>query len=186
MIPDLENIKPIFDELVNHHSREKFGDFRDIFMSLLEDNTNERIRMINVSKLLEVDAFNEFHRLFMLRTHPIGKKSVQFQAEQEPLAAGQPAPQAQQQQANNNTEPVKPEAKILKAAIEDDIPKVPLLYVLSKLQESARAAANNEIRSVIGAELANKLIPAMQLFKPVYINKSQLFEYSPLQLQKKN
>jgi hypothetical protein len=180
MISEVE-VRPIIHQVVEHHSREKFGDFRDIFMSLLEDNTSDRIMLTNVCKLLEVDAFNEFKRLFRIRTTPVKRVAIQkieAQAQQQPSAQPPPA-------GGKDSELVKSTSSSATLPKADEIPQVSLLYVLSRLQSSVRAASDNDEKIAIGTELANTLIPAMQLFKPVHIHKSVLYDSSGIQLQKR-
>jgi len=185
------DVKEIIEKVTTMHNKVEFGDFKDIFMSLLEDSSYECIILDNVSKLLEEDAFAESRILYKQRRLPYPTENVKFS--EDTKKAGEtpgipvtvsPAGTAPTHSASSILPAIEPNTSLFyETMIRDRISflqpeevKMPVFQIFRKLQESVGNDVLPEKRFKVGQELVQTLIPSVESSQPEHVSKVSLFE----------
>jgi len=197
MLNDVD-IKPIVERVTQIHSKDAFGDFKDIFMSLLEDSSYECLILANVSILLEEDAYRESCILEKQRRLPYPSENIKLKEIKPstpevttPLQAstgsantrprpGAPAgaPAGVAAVANNALPSFQNDAIVIDRLdlMQPEEVKVPVLQICRKLKESVGTEVALDKRIKVGQDLVQSLIPSMANYQSAHVQKAVLYE----------
>jgi len=169
------------------HSKDAFGDFKDIFISILEDSSYECLILANVSVLLDEDAFGESCILYKQRLVPFPSDNINL-VENKP-SSSTPAitvpAQAPAVPSNTGAPPATPagpssqnETVIIDRLdlMQPEEVKVSVLQIFRKLQELIGTEVAPDKKIKVGQELVQSLIPSMANYQAGHVSKTPLYD----------